>query len=80
MENHYPDLNNADTLIVFDTNVWLDFYTYAPKATREICDALFRLKHKLWIPSQVFYEYNAALYAHGIDVQRRRKMKRRKLK
>lgn len=60
MKENLPKLTDANTLVVFDTNVWLDLYGYAPKATQEICAALARIRNHMWVPSQVQIEYTSS--------------------
>ena len=44
-------------IIVFDTNALLDFY-YMTKQSQEImADILKSLSDRIWLPSQVFYEF-----------------------
>ena len=51
-------LNSDDTLIVMDTNVWLDLYLIHPLALQEIVDSLDYNSHLIWIPHQVWLEFS----------------------
>lgn len=58
MKRNNPCIYDTNTFVAFDTNVWLDLYTYPPEVTKEICDALKRIKHKIILPDQVYFEFN----------------------
>lgn len=45
-------------IIVFDTSALLDLYYYSLETKKEIFDNVFKyLSKRLWIPSQVYFEY-----------------------
>lgn len=52
------DFEDQDTLIIMDTNVWLDLYKLPPTAIISIVDAISAHQNKFWIPNQVYVEFN----------------------
>jgi hypothetical protein len=44
-------------LIIFDTNVYLNLYNFPTQTTKEIIDSLEKIKNRIWLPSQVFIEF-----------------------
>lgn len=47
-----------DGIVVFDTSALLDLYYYSNETRVEIFEKVFKyLKDRLWIPSQVYFEY-----------------------
>ncbi len=52
--NYKEDFENS--IIVFDTNVWLDMYEY--KEFEDIISIIELFKDKVYIPEQVYYEFN----------------------
>ena len=46
------------SLIIMDSNVWLDLYKLPPMAIVSIVDAISRHKSKFWLPYQVYIEFN----------------------
>jgi hypothetical protein len=55
------DLNKAwksnETLFVFDTNIFLNLYSYAEKTREDFFELLEEIKEQLWIPYHVGLEY-----------------------
>lgn len=49
--------SSDDTLIVMDSNVWLNLYTIHPLALTEIVDKIRENKDSFWIPNQVYREF-----------------------
>ncbi len=50
--------NGNNTLIVMDSNVWLNLYTIHPLALIEIVDKIRENKEQFWIPNQVYREFS----------------------
>lgn len=48
---------SEDTLIVMDSNAWLNLYTIHPLALVEIVKKIDENKDKFWIPNQVYKEF-----------------------
>lgn len=46
------------TLIIFDSNVWLDLYKLPPTAIVSVVEAIDKHKSKFWLPHQVYVEFN----------------------
>lgn len=55
------DFEDKDTLIMMDTNVWLDLYKLPPTAIISIVDVISVHLKKFWIPNQVYVEFNRHL-------------------
>lgn len=52
------DLFKDNTLIIMDSNVWLDLYKLPQTAIKCIVDAIERNRSIFWIPKQVYIEFN----------------------
>lgn len=52
------NLLDENTLIIMDTNVWLDIYKLPPSAIESIVLAINKHKKKFWLPNQVYLEFN----------------------
>lgn len=50
--------NSDDTLVVMDSNVWLNLYTIHPLALIEIVEKIRENKEQFWIPHQVYREFS----------------------
>lgn len=50
--------NSDDTLVVMDSNVWLNLYTIHPLALIEIVEKIRENKEQFWIPNQVYREFS----------------------
>lgn len=46
-----------NALIVFDTNILLNFYRYSKETRKTMFEILDNLKKRLWIPYQVAHEF-----------------------
>ncbi len=60
MKNKYNlsiNLDDENTLIVFDTNAWLNLYNIPMIALQEIVRGINEHIEKFWIPNQVYAEY-----------------------
>ena len=55
-ESYFKELGK-DAIIVLDTNVLLNLYSYEEAVSGEILDFLRGFKGRLWIPYQVALEY-----------------------
>lgn len=51
------NIDDENTLIVFDTNAWLDLYNIPMIALQEIVNGINKYMEKFWIPNQVYNEY-----------------------
>ena len=49
--------NSSDTIFVFDTNVYLNIYSYAEETKGDLFSVLDKIKKKLWVPNHVALEY-----------------------
>ncbi len=49
--------NSDSTIFVFDTNVYLNFYSYAEKTKSDLFSILDRIKNNIWVPNHVALEY-----------------------
>ncbi|TOG00466.1 PIN-like domain-containing protein, partial [Vibrio parahaemolyticus] len=49
--------NSEDTLVVFDTNVFLNLYGYTEQTRADFFKVLDGIKKNLWIPYHVGLEY-----------------------
>jgi len=49
--------NSKDTIFVFDTNVYLNIYSYAEETKNDLFSVLDKIKEKLWVPNHVALEY-----------------------
>jgi len=49
--------NSKETIFVFDTNVYLNIYSYAEKTKDDLFSVLDRIKSNLWVPNHVALEY-----------------------
>lgn len=52
------EFNHDETLVVMDSNVWLNLYTIHPLALIEIVDKIRENKKQFWIPNQVYREFS----------------------
>ena len=44
-------------IFVFDANVFLNLYSYSPKATKSFSDVLHKISDRIWVPHQAALEY-----------------------
>lgn len=51
------NIDDENTLIVFDTNAWLGLYNIPMIALQEIVNGINKYMDKFWIPNQVYNEY-----------------------
>ncbi|PKF34270.1 PIN-like domain-containing protein, partial [Acinetobacter proteolyticus] len=51
-------LNDESSLIVFDTNIFLDLYSYPLDTRNSIIQSIEKLKCILWSPHHIFLEYH----------------------
>lgn len=51
------NIDDENTLIVFDTNAWLDLNNIPMIALQEIVNGINKYMDKFWIPNQVYNEY-----------------------
>ncbi|MHA3654644.1 PIN-like domain-containing protein, partial [Yersinia enterocolitica] len=49
--------NSQNTIFVFDTNVYLNIYSYAEKTKLDLFSVLEKIKKNLWVPNHVALEY-----------------------
>jgi len=49
--------NSDDTIFVFDTNVYLNIYSYFEKTKDDLFSVLDKIKNNLWVPNHVALEY-----------------------
>ena len=49
--------NSEHTIFVFDTNVYLNIYSYAEETKADLFSVLDKIKKKLWVPNHVALEY-----------------------
>ncbi len=49
--------NSEETIFVFDTNVFLNLYSYAEQTRADFFELLKTINEKIWIPHQVGLEY-----------------------
>lgn len=49
--------NSHSTIFVFDTNVYLNIYSYAEKTKLDLFSVLEKIKKNLWVPNHVALEY-----------------------
>lgn len=47
-----------ESIFVFDTSVLLNIYRYSPEAREDFFKLLEELKHRIWIPYQVAFEFH----------------------
>ncbi|MDO7476634.1 PIN-like domain-containing protein, partial [Acinetobacter baumannii] len=50
--------NNKDSLIIFDTNIFLDLYSYPLDTRNSILDSIDKIVGNLWSPHNIFLEYH----------------------
>lgn len=51
------EMSSRNTLVIFDTNAWLDLYNIPPVALEEIIDRIEKKQDVFWIPHQVYREF-----------------------
>ncbi|WP_423788070.1 PIN-like domain-containing protein, partial [Klebsiella pneumoniae] len=44
-------------MFVFDTNVYLNFYSYDEKTKSDLFSILDKIKNNIWVPNHVALEY-----------------------
>ena len=49
--------SSDSTIFVFDTNVYLNFYSYAEKTKSDLFSILDKIKNNIWVPNHVALEY-----------------------
>ncbi|KAA2302261.1 hypothetical protein FY526_20755, partial [Clostridioides difficile] len=47
---------NSDTVIIMDTNVWLDLYSLSPDTISNVVEAIAE-SNMFWLPHQVYIEF-----------------------
>lgn len=46
-----------NSLVVFDTNIYLNLYRYSEKTRNELLEIMVQLQDRVWMPHQVAHEY-----------------------
>jgi PIN like domain len=65
-----------NTLIIMDSNVWLDLYKLPPTIIESIVNAISRNRFLFWLPHQVYVEFNRHVLKNRDEAQERyRKIK-----
>lgn len=57
-DGYFNDLSFENTVIIMDTNVWLDIYILTPESIKEIIDTFNTHIDYFWMPHQVKFEYD----------------------
>lgn len=57
MNKKFKEFLNNDTIIVFDTNVYLNLYEYSPEVADEFIEAIYFVEEYIYIPSTVKREF-----------------------
>ena len=54
---HFKEVVEGNTLVVFDTSSLLHLFECAPNLTNKLLNNLWKIEDKVWIPNQVYTEY-----------------------
>lgn len=56
--NDEKNQNKKETIIIFDSNVWLDLYKLPPTLIEPITKSIRKRSELFWLPKQVYLEFN----------------------
>ena len=57
MKEKFENFLEKESIIVFDTNVFLNLYEYSPEVADTFIEAIYFVKEKIYIPSTVKREF-----------------------